>query len=45
MIKRYYHYFENPKYNGWFRLKYTSFMGHKVVKIKLFKIFTIYKKD
>lgn len=42
--KIYYHYFENPKYNGWFRGKYKTFLGHKVIKIKLFRLFTIYKE-
>ena len=44
MIKKYYHYFEDPKYNGWFRLKYRKFMGHQVTKIKLFNLITIYRK-
>ena len=43
-IKIYYHYFEDPKYNGWFRGKYKSFLGKKVIKIKLFGLFTIFKR-
>ena len=34
----------NQKYHTvWFRLAYTSFFGHKTVKIKLFGLFTIHK--
>lgn len=41
--KIYYHYFEDPKYNGWFRSKYERFLGSKVIKIKLFRLLTIFK--
>ena len=42
-MKIYYHYFENKKYNGWYRLAYKNFLGHKVVKIKFLRLFTIYQ--
>lgn len=42
-MKIYYHYFEDKKYNGWFREKYKSFLGHTVIKIKIFRLFTIYR--
>lgn len=31
-------------HSAWFRLRYRSFLSHKTVKIKLFGIFTIYKR-
>jgi hypothetical protein len=34
-----------PYHTDWNRLPYTKFLGHKVVKIKLFGIFTIYKVE
>ena len=34
------------KYHAvWKHLKYTAFLNHNVVKIKLFGLFTIYKKE
>ena len=42
-MKIYYHYFEDKKYNGWFKGTYKKFLGHIVIKIKIFKLFTIYK--
>lgn len=42
-MKIYYHYFKDKKYNGWFKLPYKRFLGNEVKKIKIFKLFTIYK--
>lgn len=43
-MKIYYHYFEDKRLNGFLRGKYVTFLGNKVLKIKLFRLFTIYEK-
>jgi len=42
----YYYYFLNPKNNGWYKQKYIRYIhGNPVVKIKKFRLFTIYEWD
>ncbi len=41
-MKIYYHYFEEKRLNGWYRLPYKTFLSVKTLKIKLFGLFTIY---
>ena len=45
-MKMYYYYFLNPKNNGWYKQKYIRYIqGNPVVKIKKFRLFTIYEWD
>lgn len=42
----YYYYFLNPKNNWWYKQKYIRYIhGNPVVKIKKFRLFTIYEWD